>query len=115
MQKLGWNYEDLAGKVGISRQVVHRAINNQIKTERRDGFHLGVVCVAFKHGFETEALSVVLERNGKQKASSVLRAAIMYPDLKPNELEKLLKAEEATYMSPLPTEVIRSIIEESRS
>lgn len=115
MQKLRWNYQDLASKVGVSRQGLHRAIKNPIKTERRDGFHLGVICVAFKHGFEAEALSIILGRNGNQKVSSVLRAAIMYPDLKPNELEQILRVEEMTNMSPLPIEVIKSIIEKSRS
>jgi hypothetical protein len=115
MQRLEWSYEDLARQCGIGRQNTHRTINGSVKTKRRDGFSLGVIAAAFRHGLEAEALSVILKQQEKLPISSVLRAAIMYPDLKPHELERLLQAEKVTSMFPLPAEVIRSIIENCRS
>lgn len=114
MQRLGWNYEDLAGELGISRQVAHRTINNPIKTRRRDNFHLGVIYTAFKHGFESEALSVILRCKRTKEVTSALRAVILYPDLKPNELEQIIKIEEETKTSPLPAKTIRSIVKKFR-
>jgi len=112
MEKQRWNYEQLAGECGISRQVLHRLLHTKPKTKRRTGFHLGVIASAFKNGLEAEALSVIL--GSKKGSSSTLRAAIIYPDLTPEELGEIKNAENVTHMSPLPSEVIRSIVEAHR-
>lgn len=83
------------------------------KTERRTGFHLGVISTAFRYGFEAEALNVVL--GDERGASSTLRAAIIYPDLTPEELSAIKDAEKITHMNLLPSEVIRSIVTACRS
>ena len=116
MQKMDISYAELAEKCGLKRQTVYENLQRAASGKsKREGFHMMVLRLALKSGFEAEALTILFGEGESPQVSSLVRAGIMYPDLKPNELEQLIRAEEATHMSPLPAEVIKSIIEKSRS
>lgn len=114
MNERGWRHADLAQKCGVCRQVIQKNITGKIKTGRRHRFHIGVIATALRNGFEAEALSILLGDGEDKKVSTVLRAAVIYPDLSSSELELLNKAEKTTSMSPLPVEVIKSIVQTNR-
>jgi hypothetical protein len=60
------------------------------------------------------AMTILFGEEG-QKVTTVIKASLMYPDLQPIELQKLLAAEEMVNMKPLSKEVIQSVIEGFRS
>ncbi len=116
MEKLDISYVELAIQCGLKRQTVYENLQRAASGKsKREGFHMMVLRLALKNGFEAEALTVLFGESKSLRVSSLTRAGIMYPDLTLYELSKLRNAEEVTRMSSLPAEVIKSIIEESRS
>ncbi len=115
MSKKALGITQTALKLGVSRQVLARHLNQPEEVRRRD-FGLKVVALAFSSGLEAEAMSVLLGQEVlSSEVSTAFKAAMMYPDLKSSEMEMILKTEEAVKNSSLPVDMIRSIIEISRS
>jgi AraC-like DNA-binding protein len=114
MQKKGWNYSALAKECALSRQSVQRILTRQTKTARHELFPLSVLKAAMNNGLEAEVLEILLERDSA-RISTVLRAALEFPDLTPEEHTRLLEAEKVIDVSPLPAEVIKLVVLKSRS
>lgn len=116
MNKTGMSLSELAKQCGLKRQTVYENIQRaDVGTQQRGIFPLMVLRLALKNGLEAEALAVLFGGYPSPEIPTLARAGILYPDLTPDELLKLRKAEEVTCMSSLPTEVIKSVIEKSRS
>lgn len=116
MKKMGWGYEDIAQRCGLKRQSVYENIQRtKSGASQRGTFPLNILRLAFENGLQTEAFTVLFREETTPEITTLIRAAILYPDLSPDELAKLRTAEEVTSMSSLPKEVIESIIEKSRS
>ncbi len=108
--KKAWGKSRTAEEFGVSRVTL---FNRLRRLGGKTGFEMSVLSVACRNGFVEEAISVLFA-GPPGRASPVLQAAALFPDLSSRELEKLREVETTMGGNPLSVEMVRSIIEELR-
>jgi hypothetical protein len=110
----GLSLSKIADAGGQSRQAFYQShARDDITTLRVTGFGLSVIAAAVQNGYIAEAMTVLM--GNEMRPTTVLIAALMYPDLKPEEMQLLLGLEETLNTSPLPTHFIQSLIQTHRT